>query len=111
MATDVIRLVEGDEKPLIVLTLTDDITGTPIDLSAITTTVSVKFRKAGTTALLSTISCTKLSNGTTGQVQFGFSGGVLDVDAGAYEGEVVIDYNGSVQTVYETLRFTVRANF
>jgi hypothetical protein len=52
-----------------------------------------------------------LSGGTTGQVQFGFSGGVLDVDAGAYEGEVVVDYNGAVQTVYETLRFTVRANF
>jgi hypothetical protein len=111
MATDVIRLVEGDEKPLIVLTLTDDITGTPIDLSSASTTVSVKFRKAATTTLLSTISCTKLSGGTTGQVQFGFSGGVLDVDAGAYEGEVVVDYNGAVQTVYETLRFTVRANF
>jgi hypothetical protein len=111
MATDVIRLVEGDEKPLIVLTLTDDITGTPIDLSLGTTSVSVKFRKAGTTTLLSTISCSKLSGGTTGQVQFGFSGGVLDVDAGAYEGEVVVDYNGTVQTVYETLRFTVRANF
>jgi hypothetical protein len=111
MATDVIRLVKGDEKPLIVLTLTDDITGTPIDLSLGTTTISVKFRKAGTTTLLSTISCSKLSGGTTGQVQFGFSGGVLDVDAGAYEGEVVVDYDGTVQTVYETLRFTVRANF
>jgi hypothetical protein len=111
MTTDVIRLVEGDEKPLIVLTLTDDITGTPIDLSLATTEVSVKFRKAGTTTLLSTISCTKLSGGTTGQVQFGFSGGVLDVDAGAYEGEVVVNYSGTVQTVYETLRFTVRANF
>jgi hypothetical protein len=111
MATDVIRLVKGDEKPLIVLTLTDDITGTPIDLSLSTTEVSVKFRKAGTTTLLSTISCTKLSGGTTGQVQFGFTGGVLDVDAGSYEGEVTVDYDGNVQTVYETLRFTVRANF
>jgi hypothetical protein len=111
MATDVIRLVEGDEKPLIVLTLTDDITGTPINLSSASTSVSVKFRKAGTTTLLSTISCTKLSNGTTGQVQFGFSGGVLDVDAGAYEGEVIVNDNGTIQTVYETLRFTVRANF
>lgn len=111
MATDVIRLVKGDEKPLIVLTLTDDITGTPIDLSLSTTEVSVKFRKAGTTTLLSTISCTKLSGGTTGQVQFGFTGGVLDVDAGSYEGEVTVNYDGNVQTVYETLRFTVRANF
>jgi hypothetical protein len=111
MAPDVIRLVKGDEKPLIVLTLTDDITGTPIDLSQATTTISVKFRKAGTTTLLSTISCTKLSGGTTGQVQFGFTGGVLDVDAGSYEGEVTVNYDGNVQTVYETLRFTVRANF
>jgi hypothetical protein len=111
MAADVIRLVAGDEKPLIVLTLTDDITGTPIDLSLSTTVVTVKFRKAGTTTLLSTISCTKLSGGTTGQVQFGFSGGVLDVDPGMYEGEVVINFNGDNQTVFETLRFTVRANF
>lgn len=111
MAADVIRLVAGDEKPLIVLTLTDDITGTPIDLSAASTIAYVKFRKAGTTTLLSTITCTKLSGGTTGQVQFGFSGGVLDVDPGMYEGEVSIDFNGSVQTVFETLRFTVRANF
>ena len=111
MATDVIRLTAGDEKPLIVVTLTDDLTGQPIDLSLSTTVVSVKFRKAGTTTLLSTISCTKLSGGTTGQVQFGFSGGVLDVDPGMYEGEIVINFNGEVQTVYDTLRFTVRENF
>ena len=44
MAADVIRLVAGDEKPLIVLTLTDDITGTPIDLSLSTIVVTVKFQ-------------------------------------------------------------------
>jgi hypothetical protein len=111
MAVDVIRLVSGDELPLIVLTLTNDITGTPIDLAASTTTVQVKFRAAGTTTVLSTISCAKLSSGTTGQVQFGFTGGVLDVAPGMYEGEVVISFNGEVQTVYDTLRFTVRDNF
>lgn len=111
MATDVIRLTAGDEKPLIVVTLTDDLTGQPIDLSLSTTVVSVKFRKAGTTTLLSTISCTKLSGGTTGQVQFGFSGGVLDVDPGMYEGQIVVNFNGDDQTVYDTLRFTVRDSF
>jgi hypothetical protein len=111
MAVDVIRLVKGDERPVIVLTLTDDVTGSPIDLSLLTTTVSVKFREAGTTTLLDTITCSKLSGGTTGQVQFDFLGGVLDVDPGMYEGEVVIDFNGQVQTVYDTLRFTVRENF
>ena len=111
MAADVIRVVKGDERPVIVLTLTDDITGSPIDLSLSTTVVQVKFRVAGTTTLLSTISCSKLSGGTTGQVQFNFSGGVLDVDPGMYEGEIVMNFNGEVQTVYDTLRFTVRENF
>lgn len=111
MAVDVIRLVKGDERPVIVLTLTDDITNSPIDLSLSTTVVQVKFRGAGTTTLLSTISCSKLSGGTTGQVQFNFSGGVLDVDPGMYEGEIVINFDGEVQTVYDTLRFTVRENF
>lgn len=111
MAADVIRLVKGDERPVIVLTLTDDVTGSPIDLSLGTTVVTVKFREAGTTTLLSTISCSKLSGGTTGQVQFDFLGGVLNVDPGMYEGEIVISFDGEVQTVYDTLRFTVRENF
>jgi hypothetical protein len=111
MAVDVIRLVKGDERPVIVLTLTDDVTGSPVDIALPTTTISVKFREAGTTTVLSTIACSKLSGGTTGQVQFDFLGGVLDVDPGMYEGEVVIDFDGEVQTVYDTLRFTVRENF
>lgn len=111
MATDVIRLVQGDERPVIVLTLTDDVTGGAIDISSATTLVTVKFRKAATTTVLYTITCSKVGTGTTGQVQFSFVGGVLDVDPGMYEGEVVIDFNGEVQTVYDTLRFTVRENF
>jgi hypothetical protein len=111
MAADVIRLVEGDEKPVIVLTLTDDLTGSPIDLSLGTTVVTIKFRESGTTTLLSTIATSKLSGGTTGQVQFNFTGGVLNVDPGMYEGEIVINFNGEVQTVYDTLRFTVRESF
>jgi len=95
MAADVIRLVEGDEKPVIVVTLTDDLTGSPIDLSLSTTVVTIKFRESG----------------TTGQIQFNFAGGVLDVDPGMYEGEIVINFNGEVQTVYDTLRFTVRESF
>ena len=108
---DVIKLVKGDEKPVIILTLTDDVTGAALDLSAGTTVVTVKFRARGGTTLLSTISTTKLSGGTTGKVQFDFSGGILDVAAGAYEGEIIINYNSSIQTVYDTLRFRVRENF
>lgn len=111
MSTNVIRLVRGDSKPFIILTLTDDITGGPIDLSAFNTSVVVRFRKAGTTDVLSTISTTKISNGTTGQVQFDFSGGVLNVEPGAYEGEVQINFGNQPQTVYDIIRFRVRENF
>lgn len=107
---DVIRLVKGDSKPVIQLTLTDDVAGSVLDLSAASTTVAVRFRKAGTTTLLSTINCSKVTNGTDGKVQFDFTGGVLNVDPGQYEGEIVVDYNGSTQTVYDLLTFRVRDN-
>jgi hypothetical protein len=107
---DTIRLVQGDTKPDIALTLTDEATGNAIDLSAATTTVYVKFRAAGTTTLLNTITCTK-TDALAGKVQFNFSGGVLDVSAGLYEGEIEIDYNGDTHTVYDTLRFRVRDDF
>lgn len=111
MSTNVIRLVRGDSKPFIILTLTDDITGSPINLSSPSTFVTVKFRQAGTTNVLSTINTTKISGGTTGQVQFDFSGGVLDVAPGAYEGEVQISLDDEIQTVYDVIRFRVRENF
>ena len=105
---DIIKLVKGDELPQITLTLTDDVTASAVDLSVGTTSVSVKFKKKGTTTTLSTISTIKTTDGSDGKVHFDFSGGVLDVDAGEYEGEVVIDYDGSVQTVYDVLTFRVR---
>lgn len=108
---DVIRLVQGDERPIVVITLMDDVTNTPLNLSASTTSVVVKFRTQGSTTLLSTIPCSKVEGGSTGQVQFDFTGGVLDVDPGMYEGEIVVDFDGVVQTVYETIRFRVRDNF
>lgn len=107
---ETIKLVKGDELPQITLTLTDDVTSNAVNLSSATTTVSVKFRKKGSTTTLSTISTTKTTDGSNGKVHFDFSGGVLDVDPGEYEGEVVIDFNGSVQTVYDVLKFRVRAN-
>lgn len=108
---DVIRLVQGDERPLVIVTLMDDVTNTPVDLTAATTTVQVKFREQGSTTLLSTINCAKINGGIAGQVQFDFNGGVLNVDPGMYEGEIVINYDTEVQTVYETMRFRVRDNF
>ena len=107
---ETIKVVQGDELPQIVLTLTDDTANSVLDLSLNTTSVSIKFRKKGTTTTLSTISTTKSTNGTDGKVTFNFAGGVLDVEPGEYEGEIVINYNGTLQTVYDLLKFRVRAS-
>ena len=108
---DIIRLVKGDELPNIIITLTDDVANTALNVSAGTTTVKVKFKAVGGTSTLSTITCTNLTDGSDGKVQFNFANNVLDVDPGEYEGEVVVDFNGSIQTVYDVLRFRVRSNF
>ena len=108
---DTIKLVKGDELPQITLTLTDDVAGSALDLSANTTSVSIKFKLKGGTSTLSTISTSKLTNGSDGKVVFNFANGVLDVDPGEYEGEIVINFNNSIQTVYDTLNFRVRDNF
>ena len=108
---DTIKLVSGDNYPLIRLTLTDDVTGLPVDLSAGTTAVTVKFRATGTTTVLSTLTCTKPGGGADGVVTFYFPTTELDVAAGLYEGEICIDFNGLLQTVYDKLRFKVREDF
>lgn len=107
---EVIKVVQGDTKPNITLTLTDESTNTAFNLSDPTTTVRVKFRAAGSTTLLSTITCTK-TDAANGKVQFDFSGGVLNVDPGRYEGEIEIDLDGETHTVYELLKFRVREDF
>ena len=103
-----IKLVQGDSLPYVTLTLTDSATGSAINLSAGTTSVRVFFRAVGSTTVLATILCTKLNGGADGIIRFNFTGGVLNVDPGPYEGEVEINFDGATQTLYDLLKFTVR---
>lgn len=103
-----IKLVQGDNRPYIRLTLTNP-DSTPVDVSS--ATVSVKFRAAGSTTTLTTIACAKPNGGADGVVLFNFPGATLNVDPGQYEGEVEIDFDGEYQTVYDVLKFAVRAQF
>jgi hypothetical protein len=105
---DKIKLVQGDNLPFVKLTLTDPATGLAINLSDAATVVRVYFRAVGSKTVLSTITCEKVNNGTTGQVRFNFSSGVLNVPAGPYEGEVEISFDGFIHTIYDLLKFTVR---
>lgn len=109
--SDLIKLVSGDQRPYVTLTLTDSNSGTAIDVSDATTTVRVYFRAAGTTTVLSTLTCTKPNGGSDGVVRFYFVGTTLNVPAGRYEGEVEIDFNGEKQTLYDVLKFAVRSQF
>lgn len=104
-----IKLVQGDSLPAITLTLRQS-TGTAVDLSDPTTVVRVYFRAAGSTTVLSTITCSKI-NASAGVVRFGFYNNELDVDPGSYEGEVEVDFDGDTQTVFEVLKFSIRAEF
>ena len=109
--TDKIKLVKDDTRPALVCTITDDTTGDVIALTG--ATVLLKFRALGSTELQATVTGT-ITNGPNGQVTFypSTSPAMLQGDAGDYEGEIEITFSdGTVQTVYDVLKFKVRADF
>jgi hypothetical protein len=108
MPVDVIRLVRGDERPVILLQMLDEADCTPIDLSPVGTEVYLNFRSAGDATSFVRIDCSILDPATNGSVTFMFPEGALDVAPGMYEADVCVDFNGEVETVYERLRFRVR---
>lgn len=104
-----IKLVQGDTRPQVKVTLTDDTTGDPIDLG--TGTVRMRFRAAGDSTVLSTLVGT-IVNSVGGVVVFSWPDGALNVDAGDYEGEIEITFaDTTVQTVYDLLKFKLREQF
>ena len=105
-----IKLVQGDNRPYIKLTLTNS-DGTALDVSSVLTTVVVKMRAVGSTTLIATLSCSKPNGGADGVVQFNFPAATLQIAAGSYEGEIEISFNGEIQTIYDKLKFSVREQF
>ncbi len=106
-----IRLVQGDTKPSLVTTITDSITGGAINVTG--ATVRLKFREAGATSVRSTIIGT-VTDGANGSVVFdwGDDPEALNGDPGEYEGEIEITFDdGSIQTVYDVLKFKLRQDF
>lgn len=105
-----IKLVSGDNRPYVRVTLTD-VDGNAINLSDANTTVVVYFRAVGSPTILATLSCTKVNGGADGVITFNFPGTTLNVPAGPYEGEIEINFAGQKQTVYQPLKFNVREQF
>jgi hypothetical protein len=109
--TDKIKLVKDDTRPALVCNITDDTTGNVIPLTG--ATVLLKFRAVGSTDLQATVTGT-ITDGPNGQVTFypSTSPEMLQGDAGDYEGEIEITFSdGTIQTVYDVLKFKVRADF
>lgn len=107
--SDKIKLVQGDSRPQLQLTLTDETTGLPIDLTA--TTVTMKFREQGGSSVLDTLTGV-ITTPLAGQVTIIWNPTTLDVPEGEYEGEVAIVFSDTtIQTVYNLLKFKIRADF
>lgn len=107
--SEVIKLVQGDSRPVLYLTLTDENTGDVIDITG--ADVEMKFRAAGSTTVLDTLAGGVLV-GAAGTCTIPWGATTLDVDAGEYEGDVQVTFaDNTIQSVYTKLRFRVRADF
>lgn len=109
--TDKIKLVQGDTRPALICTLTDENTNAPI--SIVGATVVLKFREVGSDTLKATIPGS-ITNGAQGQVAFYWASvpTSLDGEPGDYEGEIEITFSdGQIQTVYDPLKFKLRQDF
>lgn len=118
-STELIPLYKNDRRPQFQIQLIDSNTGTAIDLSNSAYTVKMLFRQVGETTTIADIPMIKVGDGSSGTVYHAWvdsaAANVLELDdvtAGLrYEGQVVIDFDGSEQTVDTKIRFTVRERF
>jgi len=106
---DKIKLVQGDSRPQIQVTLTDEGTGAVIDVTG--ATCRMKFRASGSATVLDTLVAAPL-NAALGQIVFNWNPTSLTQPPGDYQGEIEITFsNGDIQTVYEVLKFKLREDF
>lgn len=121
-----IKLVQGDTAPLLYVSLTNNTTAAPIDVS--NAVVTMTFRAEGSEAVIDILTATLLpgrvrANGTVdnstqydtigsgGRMSFAWTSTAVDSPAGYYTGEIVITYDDdSVQTIYDYLKFYIRAS-
>jgi len=104
-------LVQNDNGERIKATLTENDSGTAVDLSE--STPVMKFKAKGSATVLSTLSCVSTSAELLeGVAIFEFTSSDTDVDSGYYTGEIEVTFDdGKIRTVYEELDFYVRADY
>jgi len=105
------KYVQGDTGPQIKVSLTEEDSGDAVDLTG--GTVTLHFRAAGEESVLFSRSF-YINSGTAtdGTAVLQWHVGDLDIDAGAYEGEIeVVRANGLRETLFDKLKFKVREDF
>ena len=118
-----LNLVVGDTFPELTFTLKDSNTaasGTTLDeedsdtgapISIAGGTVRLRTREVGSTTVLSTITCTRVGDGTAGQCTLIWPSGTWTA-AGTFEGEIdLTDSNSYIQTVNDLIKFIIRDDF
>lgn len=103
------KYVQGDTGPQLKLTLTEEDTGAAVDLTG--ATVTLHFRAAGEETVLFSRPFF-INPDAPGEAVLQWEDGDLDVEAGAYEGEVeVVRASGVRETLYDKLKFRIREDF
>lgn len=120
---DRIKLVQGDTRPQLLLSLTDEVTGAPIDLTG--ANVSLKIREMGAAVVKETLPAYLITGkvledgsidytapydvaGAGGRLAVNWTATSLDT-AGEFEGEIeVVFADTTIQTPFEKLRLRIR---
>ena len=101
-------LVKNDNGSRIKATITRSDTGVAVDLSDATPKLKFKKKNTGTVSSSTTVTADK----EAGICQFAFSGTDLNINSGDYVGEIEITFSdGTIETIFEELDFTVREDF
>jgi hypothetical protein len=102
-----IYLVRGDSKSFIKVSF-KDASGKPLNLSGDGFVVTVTFRSQETNQIVYIVTAQKIANGVDGRVKFNLPGLNDGAVAGKLDGQVKIDFDGDVQTIYERISVFVR---
>ena len=104
---DLIKLVSGDTRPSLRITLTDANTRAPVNLTGVTD-VRLQFREQGAGVLLFT-TIGYLYEPAKGTVEVPWPRDVAPLGAGYYEADVKVTFpDDTVHTTFDLIRFVVR---
>jgi hypothetical protein len=110
MSSQLVKLVSGDTRPVLVFQVRDRKTGNIVDLTDSSISVFMKFRERGSATTLQDIACEK-TDPESGLCKMQWPKGSLDVEAGRYDGEVYVNFDGEIQSDYEIIKFKLREGF